>query len=130
MGGRNRPRFRTGRARDIPIPTRGWADRPRTRRRRRWARGGRRPLLDGFGLTIRVESGHDSTTVSQVDTQYAPCGCSPLGKMYRVSMPYAPGGTPAWTTYAYDERGRTVSVTTPDGSVTQNSYYSNQTTIW
>src|SRR5438067_10996628 len=31
------------------------------------------------------ESGHDSTTVSQVDTQYAPCACSPLGKLSKTS---------------------------------------------
>ena len=37
-------------------------------------------------------------------------------------MPYAPGGTPVWTTYAYDGSGRTVSVTAPDGSVTTTEY--------
>jgi YD repeat-containing protein len=50
--------------------------------------------LDGFGRTIRVQTGNGSTTVSTVDTQYAPCACSPLGKMSAVSQPYAPGGTP------------------------------------
>jgi YD repeat-containing protein len=76
--------------------------------------------LDGFGRTIRVQTGNGSTTVSTVDTQYAPCACSPLGKLWRVSMPYAPGGTPVWTTYTYDGSGRTLSVTLPDnGSATQ-----------
>ena len=37
-------------------------------------------------------------------------------------MPYAPGGRPVWTTYAYDGSGRTVSVTAPDGSVTTTQY--------
>src|ERR1039458_2318910 len=37
-------------------------------------------------------------------------------------MPYAPGGTPVWTVYAYDGSGRTVSVTVPDGSVTTTEY--------
>jgi len=33
-----------------------------------------------------------------------------------VSQPHAPNGAAVWTTYAYDERGRTVAVTAPDGS--------------
>jgi YD repeat-containing protein len=82
----------------------------------------KRTTLDGFGRVVRVETGHDSTVVSQVDTEYAPCACSPLGKMWRVSQPYAPGGTPAWTVYGYDGSGRTVSVTLPDGSVTTTQY--------
>jgi len=70
-----------------------------------------------------VQSGHDSTTVSEVDTQYGPCACSPLGKMWRVSLPYAYGGTPVWTTYTYDGSGRTLTVTKPDGtSVTRYAY--------
>jgi YD repeat-containing protein len=77
----------------------------------------KRTTLDGFGRVTRVENGNGSTTVSQVDTQYAPCACSPLGKMSQVSMPYAQGGRPVWTTYGYDASGRTVSVTAPDGSV-------------
>ena len=93
----------------------------------------KRTTLDGFGRVTKVENGNGATTttpVSQVDTQYAPCGCSPLGKMYRVSMPYAGGGSPsAWTTYAYDERGRTTSVTSPDGTVTSYVYNANQTEI-
>jgi YD repeat-containing protein len=60
----------------------------------------KKTTLDGFGRTIRVETGHDSTTVSQVDTQYTACACSPLGKLWRTSAPYAPGGSPQWTTYA------------------------------
>jgi YD repeat-containing protein len=82
----------------------------------------KKTTLDGFGRVTRVETGYGTTTVSQVDTQYAPCACSPLGKLWRVSQPYAPGGNPVWTTYAYDGSGRTVSVTAPDGSVTTTEY--------
>src|SRR6266480_5309391 len=85
--------------------------------------------MDGFGRAIQVDTGHDSVTVSSVQTQYAACACSPLGKMWRVSQPYAPGATPVWTTYAYDASGRTLSVTAPDGSVTGYSYAGNQTTV-
>jgi RHS repeat-associated protein len=89
----------------------------------------KRTTLDGFGRVIRVESGYGASTnvVSTVDTQYAPCGCSPLGKVSAVSQPYAPGATPVWTTYAYDERGRVVSVTAPDGSVTSTQYLTTVT---
>ena len=89
----------------------------------------KRTTLDGFGRTIKEETGHDSTTVSVVDTQYAPCACSPLAKLWRVSRPYAPGGTPLWTTYAYDGTGRTVSITIPDGSVTNTLYQGNTTKV-
>ena len=44
----------------------------------------KRTTLEGFGRVTKVESGHDSATVSQVDAQYAPCACSPLGKVSRV----------------------------------------------
>jgi len=86
--------------------------------------------MDGFGRTARVEEGHDSVTVSQVDTQYAPCACSPLGKMSQVSQPYAPGSGQSWTVYTYDGSGRTLSLTLPDGvSKTTYSYSGNQTTV-
>ena len=91
---------------------------PADRETPRW----KKTTLDGFGRVTRVETGHDSTTVSQVDTQYAACACSPLGKLWRVSQPYAPGGTPVWTTYAYDGIGRTVSVTLPDNSASTTQY--------
>src|SRR6202022_4305887 len=50
-------------------------------------------------------------------------GCSPLGKMSKVSQPYAPGVTPVWTTHNYDASGRTTSVVAPDGSTTSYNYY-------
>ncbi|HEY2011924.1 MAG TPA: hypothetical protein VGH38_00425, partial [Bryobacteraceae bacterium] len=65
---------------------------------------------DGFGRTTKVEKGHDSVTISTVDTVYKPCACSPLGKMSAVTLPYKPGATPVWTVYAYDGSGRTLSV--------------------
>jgi RHS repeat-associated protein len=90
----------------------------------------KRTTVDGFGRSVRVETGHDGLTVSTVDTQYGPCACSPLGKMVRVSQPYAPGAIPVWTTYTYDSSGRTLTVTSPDGtSVTRYTYHGNQTTV-
>ena len=50
--------------------------------------------LDGFGRVIQVDTGHGAVslanTITRVVTQYAPCGCSPLGKLWRVSKPYDP----------------------------------------
>jgi len=66
--------------------------------------------LDGFGRVTKVVSGQGGTTVSTVETQYAPCACTPLGKMSAVSAPYAPGQTAQWTHYFYDALGRTTSV--------------------
>jgi YD repeat-containing protein len=90
----------------------------------------KKTTLDGFGRTIKVETGHHTTTVAVVDTEYAPCACAPLGKMRRVSQPHAPGATPVWTTYTYDASGRTLTVTAADGaSVTQYAYQGNKTTV-
>ena len=90
--------------------------------------------LDGFGRVIRVDRGYKvggtSTTLSSVNTNYMACGCSPLGKVNQVSMPYAPGGTALYATYAFDARGRTQSITAADGSaVTTYSYAGNNVTV-
>ena len=79
--------------------------------------------LDGFGRTIHVQTDNGSTTVSTVDTEYAPCACSPLGKLWRFSQPYAPGATPVWTTFTYDGSGRTLTLTAPDGVSTTHYAY-------
>jgi RHS repeat-associated protein len=70
---------------------------------------------DGFGRPLKVEKGNGSTTVSVVDYEYAPCACSPIGKLKRESRPYAPGGTVYWTTYEFDGLGRVTQVTGPGG---------------
>lgn len=83
---------------------------------------------DGLGRTVRVETGDAAGAKSIVDTEYDSCACSPIGKVKRVSQPYAPGGTPVWTTYSYDALGRTLSVTLPDGSASSTAYLANTTT--
>jgi len=85
-------------------------------------------VLDGLGRTASVQAG-GSALLSEVDTLYAPCACSPVGKMYKRSQPYA-SGTPVYTTYTYDALGRTVNVLLPDGaSHTTYTYQGNFTTI-
>ena len=86
----------------------------------------RRTTLDGLGRAVKVEGGDGSGTKSIVDTEYDRCPCSPLGKAKRVSLPYAPGGTPVWTTYTYDSLGRTLSVALPNSTgVTTYLYQGN-----
>jgi len=85
---------------------------------------------DGFGRTIRVERGDNLATKSIVDTEYEPCACSPLGKVKRVSLPYAPGGTVYWATSSYDALGRTVSVALPNGAgTTTYAFVHNTVTV-
>ena len=55
----------------------------------RWVKS----TLDGFGRTVKMEAGDAVGTKSVVDTVYAPCACSPLGKRKQVSQPHLPGGT-------------------------------------
>jgi hypothetical protein len=81
--------------------------------------------MDGFGRTVHTSTGDNTTVQSQVDVQFAPCGCSPLGKVFKKSQPYPQGGTPVWTTYYYDASGRTTSVVLPDNSTTNYLYQGN-----
>jgi RHS repeat-associated protein len=91
-------------------------------------------ITDGLGRTITSQTGYltgtTSTPVSEVDTVYAPCACSPTGKPAQVSQPYAPGGTPVYTVYGYDALGRTLTIQLPDGaSTTHYLYQGNWTTV-
>ncbi len=79
--------------------------------------------MDGLGRTIKVETGYDTTIVSTAETEYDSCACSPLGKVKRTSLPYAPGGTVYWTAYTYDCLGRTLSVAQPGNSGTTTYVY-------
>lgn len=71
--------------------------------------------------------GTGASTVSIVETEYDSCACSPLGKVKRVSQPYAPGGTVYWTTYTYDGLGRVTSVSHPNGTGTTSYLYEGNT---
>ncbi len=84
-------------------------------------------IHDGLGRPVRVLTQMGATTLSIVDTEYEPCACSPIGKVKRVSLPYAPGGTIYWTVYNYDGLGRTVSVAQPNGAGMTSYLYEGNT---
>jgi hypothetical protein len=81
---------------------------------------------------MKAESGYMSggslTVVSTVETKNAPCACTPVGKVWKTSMPYAPGGTVFWTEHLYDALGRTVQVIQPPatagGAISGTTTYS------
>jgi YD repeat-containing protein len=89
--------------------------------------------LDGLGRAIKVQFGPGNTpgnAVTETDTVYGPCACSPTGKMIQVSQPFTPGGSQYWTTYTYDAIGRTTFVESPDGgSITGYVYQANTVTV-
>lgn len=88
-----------------------------------------RTTMDGFGRTIKQERLDSGGVVrSVVDSEYASCACSPLGKLKRVSLPHTPTGTVYWTTYTYDALGRVISTSLPGGSGTTNYTYEGYTT--
>jgi RHS repeat-associated protein len=95
---------------------------------------GTETVMDGFGRTITTITGSGtsssiSTIASIVDTQYAPCGCSPLGKLSQQSQPYASLPLRVWNIYTYDASGRTLSVKLPDNSTTTYQYQGNTVTV-
>jgi RHS repeat-associated protein len=82
---------------------------------------------DGAGRTrSEVHWGNNNQT-AWIATTYGPCACSPIGKMAAVSMPYAPYTTPVFTNYAYDARGRTLSITPPGGAGSTTYVYAGNT---
>jgi hypothetical protein len=50
--------------------------------------------------------------------------------VWRVSQPYAPGGTVYWTTFTYDARGRTLRVEPPGyAGATTYAYEGNEVLV-
>ena len=95
----------------------------------------RTQTLDGLGRPVSVTTTASTPQnpagqpISEVDTAYAPCACSRLGKMSSRTQPYLAPQAPPTTTYQYDALGRTIKITLPDGSITQYLYQGNVTTV-
>ena len=86
----------------------------------RWTR----TTLDGFGRTVKVETGTGGPALSVAESVYGPCACSPLGKLIKQAMPHAPAASITWTVYSYDGIGRTLSKATTGSDTAGTSTYS------
>ena len=86
---------------------------------------------DGFGRPVLTQvKSSNGVIVSKAETVYAPCACSPLGKVSKVAQPHDPNVDPVYTVYTYDASGRTLTVTAPDlVSITTYQYQGNTTTV-
>ena len=82
---------------------------------------------DGLGRPILTKTGYGTTTVSQQETVYGPCGCTPLGKMMKTGILHDPLVAPNYTVYTYYVIGRTTSVKAADGASTTSYQYSGNT---
>ncbi|MCX6633453.1 MAG: hypothetical protein NTW28_38145 [Candidatus Solibacter sp.] len=90
----------------------------------RWTKS----YLDGLGRTVKEESGTGTgNPFSIVDTTYAACACSPLGKVKKVSRPRALDETAVWTEYTYDVLGRTTQTLLPSSAGSTTYLYEGST---
>jgi RHS repeat-associated protein len=86
--------------------------------------------MDGLGRVIKEENSATNLPTVTVSKVYDSCGCTPLGKVKKVSQPYSSGGTVYWTEYTYDALGRTTQISLPNGSgITTYEYTGNITKI-
>ncbi len=84
-----------------------------------------RIFKDILGREIRSQTQGFDGSVINVDTQY-----DDKGRVLKKSRPYADvGGTPQWTSYAYDTLGRPTTVTDPDNSVSSYAYHGLTTSV-
>ena len=91
----------------------------------RWTKA----TLDGFGRTVKVETGDGSGTLSVAESVYGPCACSPLGKLVQQAMPHVLNAqNTTWTYYTYDGIGRTLSKATIGSGTQGTSTYSYSAT--
>jgi RHS repeat-associated protein len=79
---------------------------------------------DKYGKELRLLSYGLTGDAIYVDTHY-----DLSDRVSEVSMPYFAGGSPLWTTYAYDSHNRLDEIQTPDGNTSGYAYSPRQTTV-
>ncbi|MBZ5554006.1 MAG: hypothetical protein LAO21_14900 [Acidobacteriia bacterium] len=84
-------------------------------------------VYDGLGRVSQTRQYETASNYIVVDTTY-----DAMGRKHSVSNPHrvTPLATDGITTYGYDALSCVRTVTAPDGSVTNSSYWGNQTTVW
>jgi len=79
-----------------------------------------RSFLDGFGRSWQTTAeGPDSTHTTIITSQTS---FTPRGRVAKRSAPVFSGDAALYTSYAYDQLDRMISVTTPDSKVTTVAY--------
>ncbi|MGB7624666.1 MAG: hypothetical protein WBN92_20160, partial [Terriglobia bacterium] len=84
-------------------------------------------VYDGLGRVSKARQYETASNYIVVDTTY-----DAMGRKHSVSNPHrlTPSATDGITTYGYDALSRVRTVTAPDGSVTNSTYWGTQTTVW
>ena len=84
--------------------------------------------FDGMGHQVRnvLTSDTECASGDRTDTSYVG-----TGQIYKVSNPYCSTSDPTYglTTYSYDSLGRTISVTSADGTTSTTSYVGSYSTV-
>jgi RHS repeat-associated protein len=77
--------------------------------------------IAGVAKKLKV---HRRMVREAIGSVYAPCACSPLGKLTSQTTPHAPGPALSTTTYSYDGIGRTLQVATSGSDTSGTTTYS------
>lgn len=81
--------------------------------------------FDMADRTVRTETvGFDGVKVVRADTQY-----DALARVSQKSRPYYASSSAYWTTFVYDDLGRTLTQQQPDGATTTYTYSGVTTTV-
>jgi RHS repeat-associated protein len=81
-------------------------------------------VYDGLGRTSEKRQYENASSFIAVRQFY-----DKLGRGSQTSNPFRPGETIRWTTTAYDDLSRVISVTTPDNAVVKTAYSGNRVLV-
>lgn len=81
-------------------------------------------VYDGLGRTTESRQYESATSYIAVRQNY-----DALGRSSQTSNPFRSGDTILWTTTAYDDLSRVISMTTPDNAVVKTAYSGNRVLV-